>query len=314
MERIITMKKNPVSIIICTYKRNWRLISCLEHIKKQKKNLDLTEIIVVDNDRYSKLFNSIKSYSRFFFLRYKIESKIGLSNARNTGARIANGDYLAFIDDDVCLPENYLSILNSVIKKYHPDIFGGPVYPKYDTNKPFWFRDEYETRKYVKKSRFIFKESITGANFIIKKSVYNKLGGCDPTYGMTGNKQGLGEERKLLEKYRKETQKINQRIYYCLELWVNHSISQYKLNLNYRILRSFSNGRVGVKIRRDLDGKSVNKLAAMLRLLSITPFFVLSIFKSIINHNKNKFDLVQLIIHCSCEFGIAAESFFPSKK
>jgi glycosyltransferase involved in cell wall biosynthesis len=92
------------SIIITTYKRSDFLIRAIESVYNQE--CENFEIIVVDDNGVGTEFQLqneilLKEYfpqSHFHYI--KLQTNQGACFARNTGAKIAQGDYLFFLDDD----------------------------------------------------------------------------------------------------------------------------------------------------------------------------------------------------------------------
>lgn len=84
-----------VSVVVPTIGRPAELEVCLEHLRNLEH--DAFEIVVVDNSGGSVAIRAIAEKAG---ARYVIEPCRGVSAARNTGARIARGDVLAFIDDN----------------------------------------------------------------------------------------------------------------------------------------------------------------------------------------------------------------------
>jgi glycosyltransferase involved in cell wall biosynthesis len=238
-----------LSVIICTYNRADFLKDCLESLDLQTLPADRFEVLVVDNKSSDHTRSLVEDYlpKRNHF-RYLFEEKQGLSNARNRGFAESRGEYLVYLDDDVIVPGTYLNNVFQVIKRHHPDIMGGPVYPYYRSPKPTWFRDEYETRKYEKFSGFSSTCNITGCNYIIRKVVLEAQGLFNPSLGMVGNKLRLGEEKEVLIKYRQSTPSDGQKVYYALECPVQHYVPALKMSLRYRLERSFNNGRLVIQV------------------------------------------------------------------
>ena len=88
-----------VSVIVCSYNGAKTLGSCLESLGK----LDYPdyEIILVDDGSTDE---TAAVAQRFPHVRYIHQSNHGLSHARNTGARAAKGEVLAYTDSD-CMPD-----------------------------------------------------------------------------------------------------------------------------------------------------------------------------------------------------------------
>ena len=237
-----------LSVIVCTYNRAGLLGKCLDSLVKQRIGPDRFEVIVVDNNSRDNTREIAAQYQdKLTTLKYVFEGNQGLSYARNRGCAEAKAEYLIYLDDDAVVPPDYLSNIARVIEEYAPDIMGGPVYPYYTSRKPRWFKDEYETRKYQAESGFSTRGSVSGGNFIIRKSVLEKAGLFDVNLGMKGDKMDLGEERKVLELYRTATPENAQKVYYALECWVEHHVPPEKMTLGYIMKRSYI---AGIKSRQ----------------------------------------------------------------
>lgn len=110
---MINMK---ISIIIPTYSPGDYLFACLDSICNQTMNHNLYEIILILNGKKEPYWEKIKNYfnnkDNNFILHYT--EKSGVSNARNLGLDIANGEYITFIDDDDIISSCYLEGLLAV--------------------------------------------------------------------------------------------------------------------------------------------------------------------------------------------------------
>jgi cellulose synthase/poly-beta-1,6-N-acetylglucosamine synthase-like glycosyltransferase len=100
------LKQPPsASVVVCTRNRAESLARCLGALRR----LDYPryEVLVVDNspgdDNVRRLANDANA-------RWIVEERVGLSRARNTGARAAGGDVVAFIDDDAVARSDWLTV------------------------------------------------------------------------------------------------------------------------------------------------------------------------------------------------------------
>jgi glycosyltransferase involved in cell wall biosynthesis len=98
LDPLITQDQDqPVSIVICTRNRRDDLKKCLDQLMLSIQDTD--EIIVVDNapDNQSTAL-LLKEYPQ---VTYVLEPRKGLDIARNTGAKNASKNIIAYTDDDV---------------------------------------------------------------------------------------------------------------------------------------------------------------------------------------------------------------------
>lgn len=99
-----------LSIIVPTYNVEDYIERCLRSLLNQNLNKNLYEIIVVNdgtNDRSAEIAAEIAKTNKQIVVINQVNG--GLSNARNTGIRNANGKYLLFVDSDDYLTPNVLA-------------------------------------------------------------------------------------------------------------------------------------------------------------------------------------------------------------
>src|ERR1700677_536662 len=103
-------KRATTSIVICTRDRPDFLARCLASLRHQ--TLCPNQVIVVDNA--SKLATT-REVALAAGVDYVREERPGLDFARNAGARAANGEIVAYTDDDVQLHPRWLDRLVSAL-------------------------------------------------------------------------------------------------------------------------------------------------------------------------------------------------------
>ena len=176
-----------VSIIIPSLDRNKVLISTLRDLLKQ--NYPNFEIIVVDqtespNRKFLDFIESHKSK-----INYINEKKKSSPHARNVGVKLATGEIVLFLDDDV-------EIKNQKFIQYHVRNFtdlkvglvGGRVMHLTDGKVPaklevgrlkFWGLKEVTHFNATKKSEI---DHAAGGNFSVYKKIYGQVGGFAEIY------------------------------------------------------------------------------------------------------------------------------------
>ncbi|KUI36680.1 glycosyltransferase [Mycobacterium sp. GA-2829] len=98
-----------VSVVVCTHDRPERLADCVRHLARQE--YPSYEIIVVDNTPFdpSAVPAALESLDARVPVRYVLESRPGVSRARNAGWRTAHADLIAFVDDDAIPDRHWLA-------------------------------------------------------------------------------------------------------------------------------------------------------------------------------------------------------------
>lgn len=101
------MSDAKITIVIPVHNATKTLQECLSAV--YRSNHPIHEVIVVDDCSTDE---SVQIASRFPCKVVKLESNVGAATARNRGAEAATGDVICFVDSDVVLPENALSIVS----------------------------------------------------------------------------------------------------------------------------------------------------------------------------------------------------------
>jgi GT2 family glycosyltransferase len=132
------------------------------------------------------------------------EPRPGLSNARNRALlECADGDVIAFVDDDAIVGDGWLEAMRSAWHRAGPDVacIGGPIRPRFENEqRPAWLSDQLlpvlTTLDYGPEPLDLDPSITTlyGANVSFRAGPLRDVGGFDPGLGHGGRPTGFGEE------------------------------------------------------------------------------------------------------------------------
>ena len=149
-----------------------KLLSELE--KQRTDKLFTHSVVVTDNDPAQSAREFVKSFSSKSDLRviYTFEPQPNIALARNTALKHAEGDFIAFIDDDEYPENDWLLNLYKTCVERKVDGVLGPVQPYFENTPPAWVtkgkffvRPTHETGYRVK-----WEEARTG-NVLFKRQI-----------------------------------------------------------------------------------------------------------------------------------------------
>lgn len=229
-----------LSIVICTYNRSSFLRECLESIVRQRiLFIDVPiEIIVIDNNSNDDTSSVVEEFRNEFSslsLVYLLEKKQGISYSRNTAIQNSKGKFIAFVDDDAVINANWLTSLLNGIDNIDAQVFGGPIYPRFEIPCPLWIDSSYFIRTFKKHSGYLSGiaaiEGFAGGNVCFKKEIFDAIGLFDISLGMNGDVMGLGEESELFN--RLYTSSYKAKIYNLDGMSVSHFEAAAKFDRNY---------------------------------------------------------------------------------
>ncbi len=228
-----------LSIIICSYNRASYIREALSALYNQTDPLEQFEVFVVDNnstDETPEVFKAWRAKHPNGQFNYITETSQGASYARNTGAKLAKGEWLCFIDDDaIAFPDFVENIITHT--KSHPNVvgFGGKIIPKYIPSEPKWM--SYYVSSMV--GNFDYAPTATPfengkypleSNMIVAKHVFDQVGGFNTALpGVVGTLRIGGEGKELFYKI----MSLGHTIYYDPSIIVHHVVEVSKLTPEY---------------------------------------------------------------------------------
>jgi glycosyltransferase involved in cell wall biosynthesis len=195
-----------IAAIICTHNRDNYLGAAIDSLIAQE--CDDFEILVVDNgstDSTKAVVESRLSHPR---LKYVYESVLGLSVARNTGAKETTSPILAYLDDDAEASPQWLSVL---LEAYNNNeklaIAGGKVTLIWPDGimPPKWISSDmaaglgaYDLGESIV---YIDNPNLTprGLNYSMRRAFLEQIGGFDANLGRVGKKLLSNEELYMTE-------------------------------------------------------------------------------------------------------------------
>lgn len=135
------MKKEIIlSIIIPVFNSSQFLKTCIKSLCEQK--LENYELIFVNDGSTDTSLNILELYKeKYNFINIiNFEKNQGLSSARNAGLKVAQGEYISFVDADDFIEKDSLCEIKQIIDEYNTDL----IVTKIDG-----FSDEYTKRSYI---------------------------------------------------------------------------------------------------------------------------------------------------------------------
>jgi succinoglycan biosynthesis protein ExoM len=169
------MQVAHICVCICTYKRPLLLWRLLFELSRQKSDgLFTCSVVIADNDKESSAEATVnRACSELgLSIKYCVEPRQNIALARNKVVESAEGDYLAFIDDDEFPVPTWLLALFKVCKEYDVDGVLGPVLRHFDETPPKWLE---KSKFYVRRvnptgMRVDWQEARTG-NVLLKREL-----------------------------------------------------------------------------------------------------------------------------------------------
>ena len=231
-----------LTVAVCTRNRAELLKECLDSVVSQIDSAKNVEVLVVDNGSTDGTAETCKAFEgRGFLFKYAFEPQPGLSHARNRAIAEANGEAIAFLDDDAVVCDGWLDVALENWKSGKYAAFGGPydAWHRYGP-APEWFDDKWESFlpdwANGPLERDLFPR---GGNCVISLEWCRKMGGFDAGLGMRGNKVAYGEESDLFKRMQDDGAVLG----WVNELLIHHCVRPDKYGFFWRVKSSVCRGR-----------------------------------------------------------------------
>lgn len=164
-----------ISVCICTYNRPALLRRLLDKLSCQETgDLFTYSVVVADNDQFRSAESVIDEAraSTGLEIKYCVEPRQNIALARNKVVENAEGDFLAFIDDDEFPVCDWLLRLFRTREEFDVDGVLGPVKRYFDQTPPSWLEKSnfYVRRVNPTGMRVEWPEARTG-NVLLKREL-----------------------------------------------------------------------------------------------------------------------------------------------
>lgn len=130
-----------ICVCVCTYKRPDYLKRLLEELAVQETGGRFTiSAVIADNDASRSAEATVRAFAAASTLpvHYCVENRQNVPLARNRALEHADGDYIAFLDDDEFPASRWLLTLFETCEKYGVAGVLGPVLPYFEERTPKW--------------------------------------------------------------------------------------------------------------------------------------------------------------------------------
>jgi len=205
--------KIEISVVIATYKRPYLLEGTLAALAAQKLTDPLGwDVVVVDNNSQDETVAVVAAFAKTvsFPVSCVLESRQGLSHARNRGIAAAQGAIIAFIDDDVLPAPDWIARVHQAMQRWGAHGVGGPILPRWEAPPPIWLTSSRHLMgrlaimdypdtcvlSYPMRGR----PQVWGANMAFRREVFDQVGSFDCERGIVGRKLYRGEEVELINR------------------------------------------------------------------------------------------------------------------
>ncbi len=233
---------NTISVVICTYTLDrWNVfLAAVESLTQQVLQPD--EIIVVV-DHNPQLSEKVRASLPAVKLVENTGIQ-GLSSARNSGVVAAQGNLIAFMDDDAIAAPDWLLLLSKDFSSEKVLGVGGSVHPAWPGEKVDWFPEEFLwvigcTYKGLPEQMATIRNPMGGC-MCIRREVFSSVGGFRDGIGRIGTLPLGCEETELCIRAR---QKWPDRFFlYEPKSKIYHQIPAHRLNLSYFLSRCYAEG------------------------------------------------------------------------
>jgi glycosyltransferase involved in cell wall biosynthesis len=244
-----------ISAAICTFNRSTYLVDAIESLAQQTLDRAQYEIIIVDNnstDGTNYVVDSAIKQHPDVSIRYVNESIQGLSAARNRATREAQGDYVAYLDDDAHADPTWLATVLDAFQKLQPTpaCIGGRIYPDWDGGIPEWVPQQFlSLYSFLDHGDNVLRLNdhadrcyLNGANMAFLKNLINDDYRFSNNLGRKGTSLLSGEETEVIRKLIRDGHSV----YYLPESVVWHTVLPDRQKRSYLVRRIIGDGTAQV--------------------------------------------------------------------
>lgn len=257
-----------IAVCVCTYRRPRLLRHTLESLGNLNTHRAFTySVVVADNDREETARSAVEEFAVAapVPVAYCVEPEQNISLARNRSLQAAQGDFVAWIDDDEFASAGWLFLLLDALRRYGADGVLGPVQPVFQTPPPAWILDG---RFFVKPRRttglVLTWQQTSTANVLVSRELFRNM--AEPF------RREFGSGCEDLDFFRR-AMAHGHRFVWCDEAIVSEIVPPTRWSRRYLLRRALLRGRNGAGFANAFE--TAKSIVAVPLYLLLLPFLLL---------------------------------------
>lgn len=259
-----------VSVCICTFRRPELLKRLLARLEEQRTESRLRfNVVISDNDPDASARPVVLDFAKrdSFPIAYTSEPRQNIALARNAALRQADGEFLAFIDDDELPQDDWLLVMVDACERFQCAGVLAPVRPSFDDEPARWIIDGgfFERPENPTGKIMPWNECRTG-NVLLRRSV---LDGVDEPFN-----PAFGTGGEDIDFFHRMTQ-VGHVFRWCTEGAVYETVPNERRTRRYLLSRALLRGRNNVKLSAERGKRLARSLVAAPAYLLVLPFTLL---------------------------------------
>lgn len=177
------MPAEPISVVIPTHERPAALQTCLAALAAQTLAAEQFEVIVIDDGGSIELEDIVDLHEDSLRISLRRRPHAGPAAARNAGAELAQGEVLAFTDDDCIADPNWLAAISSAVERCRSCIVGGRTENALVSNSSSEASQSVIGYMYAEGLRRTGElPFVTSNNLALRRDFFDTLGGFDVVF------------------------------------------------------------------------------------------------------------------------------------
>lgn len=244
-----------VSAVVCTYSLDDfpNLVEAVDSLLGQTHR-EIEIIIVVDGNEV--LYERVSAHygGKEGVKTVLLKENVGVSGARNAGIKAAQGDVIAFMDDDAVAQKGWVEKLLSTYREYDAAAVGGKIIPISPSDIPDYLPEELYwligiTHEGFAEEKIAELRNTFGPNMSFKREVFQKAGLFNENLGFArkGTSYIQAEEPEFALRMK---QKLGKGVMYNPKAIVYHRITSSKVKVRALLRRAFYQGYSKALLRK----------------------------------------------------------------
>jgi O-antigen biosynthesis protein len=231
-----------ISVIVCAFSaaRSDQLLEAITSLQTQTTPAFEVLVVIDHNDN---LLDWVRAKG-LGVVAVASTGERGLSGARNTGVGRAQGDIVAFLDDDAVAGPDWIARLTAAYEDTSVVGVGGGAHPNWEARQPVWFPNEFgwvvgcSYRGLPERPSEV--RNFLGCNMSFRREILQSTGGFESSLGRIGDRPLGCEETELCIRIGERFP--DGRLLFDPAIAVSHRVPNSRARFSYFRRRCYSEG------------------------------------------------------------------------